>query len=300
MISFNPILTVKHVLYCPIGGVGLWDDPDDDTWLLYRIGVFKNFTLKSLLSQTIKPDLLWLSFDGRRNNPWIEALYGELSTKIPTVITHEGLIYKDDKYILRLRGNERYASSFSYAWRMLGRSVRRRSPKIFIRFVKRLLFKNRMLARRVGRSLAEVRKYLGDFNYVYLTRMDSDDMLHKDWFKELNEHEPRYKQCFIRKNGYVYNANTQELAEWNPKTCPQFFTLCTPRNKLQSGEAFTDYWGDYASHEDASTVFNPVILKDNRYCMLMHGNQISSTWEHPFRGQSVDNKEEMLRKFGVE
>ncbi len=281
-----------------MSGVGLFDDPDDDAWLVYRLGIFKNFTLKSILNQSVKPDLLWLSFDGRENNPWIKALEAELQQKLPTVITHNGLIYKDDKYIIRLTGNEKYQSSRVQAYRMLGRAIRRKKPKIFIRYLSRLLFKNKTLAERMDKSLERVREKLGEFSefsYVYLTRMDSDDMIHRDWIKELGQYDPKYRQSFVRNKGYVYNGS--ELAEWNPTTCPQFFTVCIPSNVFNKGKFWVDYWGDYKSHEDANKVFSPVILDDYKYLMLMHGNQISSTWNHPFRGKEIKDLS-ILNDFG--
>lgn len=279
-----------------MSGVGLFDDPDDDVWLVYRLGIFKSFTLKSILNQSVKPDLLWLSFDGRVNNPWIKALKAELQDKIPTLITHDGLIYKDDKYIIRLRGNEKYQSTWAQTYRMFGRSIKRKNPKIFIRYLYQLLFKNQTLAKRMDRSLEKVREKLGEFSYVYLTRIDSDDMIHRDWIKELNQHEPMYKRSFIRSKGYVYNG--KQLAEWNPTTCPQFFTVCMPSNIFRRGKFFEEYWGDYKSHEDADKVFNPIVLDDYKYFMLMHGNQISSTWDHPFRGKEIKDLS-ILRDFGI-
>jgi hypothetical protein len=282
----------KHIIYIPFSGVGLFDDPDDDAWLLYRIGVFKNFTLKSILNQSIKPDLLWLSFDGRRNNGWIKALVN--SIPIPTIVTYSGLIYKDDKYIIRLRGSENYQSTGAQAVRMIGRAVKRRSLKIFIRYIWRLLFKNLTLESRLS-ALQSVKNALGTFQWVYLTRIDSDDLIHRDWIKECNMYKPQQRRCLTRDKGYVYNGET--LAEWNPITHPQFFTLCIPRRAFEP-KAWIDYWNGYISHEDADRVFTPTRLRDYRYLMIMHGNQISSTWNHPFRDKEIKDLTKLI-EFGL-
>lgn len=308
----------KHVIYIPFSGVGLFDDPDDNNWLDYRIKIFKDFTLNSLLNQSLKPDLLWLSFDGREGSPLIDELEAYLWDKVPTVITYNGLIYKDDKYIFRLRTTPVYASTFSYAWRMLGRTIKRKNSKIFIRFIYRLLFKNLTLASRLDKSLLKVRLALAklpgidpktieqfnlseNFNYIYLTRLDSDDMIDTEWIEELSKHEPLFQLCFTRDRGYIYNTNTKELAHWLPIKHPQFFTLCIPSNVFRKGKFFKEYWGNYISHEDVTKVFKSKYIKDHQYLMLIHGNQISSTWNHPFKGKLIESSKvnEILKRFGI-
>ena len=135
-----------------------------------------------------------------------------------------------------------------------------------------------------------------DFDWAYLTRLDSDDLIHKDWVRDLNQPEPKWWVSLVRNKGYVFNG--KELAEWNPTTCPQFFTVCIPRKVFESGQDFKSYWGDYISHEDANRVFSAVKAPDYQYLMLIHGNQISSTWNHPFRGKEIKDLS-ILKDFGI-
>lgn len=294
---------VKHIIYIPFSGVGLFDDPKDDTWLKYRIEIFKEFTLKSIINQSKPIDLLWLGFDGRYNNPLIKNLLE--SIKIPVISTHTGLIYTDDKFIFRNKSTDLYESTWKYAWRMFGRALKKRKLYIFTRFLKNLYLKNRSLSSRLDDTLKIIVDALGWFEYIYLTRLDSDDLLHRDYIKEVSTYSPTYKKALIRDKGYVYNRNSAELAEWVPKTCPQFFTLQIPRNIMLRSQSFVDYWKDYTTHEDVKKAFNYDTLADHKYCMLIHGNQISSIWGHPFRGKSIGNTmtnkltNNILKEFGV-
>lgn len=279
-----------------MGGVGLFDDPNDNEWLLYRLVVFYSNTFKSIINQSVKPDLLWISFDGRAGNPWIKALELELNRYLPTLITHTGLIYADDKFIFRWKSSKTYESTFKQAYRMAGRSVRKRDIRIFFRYIYRLLFKNKSLVNRLDVALPQVRRMLGKFDWAYLTRLDSDDMIHKDWVWEVNNYYPRRKLALTRQRGYVYDGET--LAVWNPDTCPQFFTLCIPETVFRMGSEFADYWGDYISHEDANKVFEWTKLEDFRYVMLMHNNQISSVFEHPFKCDIIKDNS-VLKDYGI-
>ena len=284
-------MVLSNIIYIPFSGVGLFDDPDDNTWLAYRIQIFKDYTLKSILNQTVKPDLLWLSFDGRKGNPLINNLKDYLKDKIHAIITYDGLIYKDDKFVFRWRDTGNYQSTWAQAWRMLGRSIKRRKLRILTRYLHRLFFKNRSLPKRLQKSLFWVNKD------VTLTRLDSDDCLHKDWIKNMPPMLHHYSA--ICSSAYLYNIHTKQLADWNPKTCPQTFAVCMSSSTFNNWRNFYAFWRAYTSHEDANkwTIFHPLV-HPNRFLMLIHGNQISSTWEHPFRGKEIKDLS-ILKDFGI-
>ena len=284
-------MNLFNIIYCPISGVGLFDDPDDNEWLAYRLEIFKKYTLQSILNQSIKPDLLWLSFDGRRENPLINSLQGYLSNKIRVIITYEGLIYKDDKFIFRWRDTGNYQSTWAQAWRMLGRSIRKRKLRIFTRYLHRLFFKNRSLCERLRKS------HMPWVNRdVIFTRVDSDDCLHKDWIKNMPVFNMLSGYSAICEKAYVYNGI--QLAEWNPKTCPQTFAVRIRADYFNNYRDFYAFWHGYKSHEDANRIFMPLV-HPNRFLMLIHGNQISSTWNHPFRGKIIEDKS-ILKGFGID
>lgn len=223
------------------------------------------------------PNILWLSFYNCRS-PLVKSLQPYLnSCPIRGIITQGGLIYKDDKFIFRLKGNERYQSTVAQAYRMFGRAIKRRRPRLFLQYLDRLLFKNYSLTERL-KSLFKVDED------VVLTRLDSDDCLHKDWFKNM----PKLTEgeSAICKAGYLHNVITGELANWLPKTCPQTFAVFIPRDTFNDPKKFHDHWQGYQSHEDADRVFKPII-HPNKFLMTIHGNQISSTWDHPFRGEII-------------
>ena len=128
---------------------------------------------------------------------------------------------------------------------------------------------------------------------IILTRLDSDDCLHKDWIKNMPTMLNGYSA--ICEKAYVYNG--QELADWNPQTCPQTFAVRIKEHHFYNPRDFYTFWYRYRSHEDANKVFMPLV-HPNRFLMLIHGNQISSTWDHPFRGKIIEDKS-ILKGFGI-
>ncbi len=149
--------------------------------------------------------------------------------------------------------------------------------------------KNRRIADRLE-HLKELENECKDADWIYFTKLDSDDMFHKDAFKEIQKQEPKEKTAFIFQNGYIYNKETQEMSEYNPETCPPFYTICFPKDVFFDPQKHLEYMKGWKSHEDTVKIFKPVYLSDRKYCVLVHGKNTTTTWNHRFRGKSVDNK----------
>jgi hypothetical protein len=261
-------MKLQHVIYIPFRGVGIKNG--DDEWFKDRIEVFKQYTLKSLLNQTNKNFVLWLSFrpEDRGGELVSELLETFKDCGFYVICTYEGLMYWDDKN----------------------------------------LEANKTLTERVGRALqnelfAEV---FGDDN-VLMTRLDSDDMLHKDAVGEIQDRvlwddiyeDWSYKpQSLVFLRGLVYNTDTQELAEWRPRTNPPFHTIIFPKDTFFDAKKHVEFYGDWQSHEDTILVWPFTKLSDYKYCVTVRPQgHISTNWDHHFRGKPMDK--ELLKDFGI-
>jgi len=86
----NKTITIVSI---PFTGLGKPEYRGDD-WFKYRIELFHQYTLKSLLNQTDKDFIIWLQFrEEERDNPLIETMY------IPHkhIFTFNGIVLWDDK-----------------------------------------------------------------------------------------------------------------------------------------------------------------------------------------------------------
>src|SRR3990167_2185837 len=139
------------------------------------------------------------------------------------------------------------------------------------------------------------------FNWVYVTRIDSDDVFHKEAIEEIQQFQP-FPGALTFRNGHVYNSNTGQLAEWKPKTNPPFHTIIFPKEDFFQADRYIQYYKVFRSHEDIPTVFNSQNLKDGRYCVLIHQKHISTIWDHPWKTNEifdVNKKEEILKNYGI-
>lgn len=274
-------MTKKHFVYIPFTGVGLIGYKGDD-WLKERITIFKKYTLKSLLNQIDKDFILWLSFRPEEGgNPHIDNLENYLTHRnIKYVITYHGLMYHDDKFTTGIKNRVLNIA------RVIRRCLRDGQWKELVPSIKDLFIdKNSTLEDRLRRSLKELPK-MDKVGWVYLTRIDSDDMFNKKTIGRIKQTVPHKKLAIICKKGLLLNSTTGELAEWNPDTNPPFHTIVFPSYVFYNPKRHLEYYGQFTSHEDIPKVFETKELPDYSYCVTVHSpkNHISTIWNHPFRG----------------
>lgn len=257
------------------------------------MNIFRKYTLKSLQNQSNRNFTLWLSFRPQeKDNPITEKLRQILDqSKIPFVITFEGLMYYDDKFSS--------SKIIINILRVLRDFYRKKIFNIYS--LKELWYnKNRTLLDRLARSLSSFEFIKND--WIYVTRIDSDDMF-GDWMiNDIQQVKP-FEGAISYKNGYIFDKTSQKLADWNPTTNPPFHTIIFKRDTFLSPRKHLKYFGKFRSHEDIPKVFDTKWSEKRFYCVLAHDmkNQISTIWNHPFKGREYaqEEKEEILKQFGI-
>lgn len=270
-----------HLIYTPFTGVGLHGGFRGNKWLEHRIEVFKNYTLKSMLNQSHTEFLHWFSFRPEEStNPRVLGLAKHLeSINYPFIFTFNGLMYWDDKF---------NKFSIKVAMRnmlmMLWDCWKNKELKNPIEILKYTFErKNKTLLKRVTYSLEAIKRKIGiNYDWVYLTRIDSDDMFHKETVELIQSQEPAYKRALVFQNGYILNVTTGQVAEWKPPTNPPFHTIIFPASVFFSPASYLSYYEDFTTHEDITRIFDCVVLDMNRYLVSFHKkHHIGTTWETP-------------------
>lgn len=270
-----------HILYTPATGVGLHGGFRGNTWFKHRIKVFRDYTLKSLLNQESKTWVHWISFRPQEeNHPYVKALR-EYLDQLPDykyIMTFDGLMYHDDKFT-----DYNLKTKLRNFMMMELDCLNNKEWKNPIDLLKLAWDdKNKSLVQRVERSLKILKeKITKDYDWVYLTRIDSDDMFHKDALALIEAQPPEWKRSYVFDKGYILNIKTRQVADWNPPTNPPFHTIVFPGSTFFHAQSHVEYYGDFRSHEDATKVFNPITLDHDRYMVSYHGKHISTDWESP-------------------
>ena len=269
---------IKHFLYIPWTGLGLYGGFRGNRWLKNRIKVFKQFVIPSLQAQTNKNFTLWCSWRREeRNNPYVKELIDYLDEikEFKTVHTFHGICFWDDKY-----------------------------PDDQAR--------DRLLDS-IHRSTADLLDEIGEVDSVYMTIQPSDDCYASvmvDVVQKSFNQLPLLK-CIGFTKGYMMNYLTKELAEYNPNTNPPFVTIKFPRDTFINPTKHAEYTaikkdtGEYKagtpcpSHEFYPAVFGENFGRINERGFLVgcHGENISTVFNHPFKGDEVS--QEVLKQFGL-
>ena len=269
---------MKHLIYVPFTGLGLKGGYRGDTWLKNRINIFQKFTLVSLLHQSNRDFVLWVQWRPEDElNPLVMKLKETLNSlrDFQFIFTYGGLCFEDDKYD-RPHSLERLKTNLE-------------------------------------RTLPELRGVLGTEQTILMTIQPSDDcyLSHavqeiQDKAKSLNITKPHsigYRQ------GYIMNYQTLELAEYanqnkdnqtdiestyNTYTIPPFFTVVFPRIIFLDPEAHMRWTGPYRSHEYIGNDTTYIGLKNSGFIVGTHGENISTTWTHRYKGRMIEGSEKEL------
>lgn len=245
-------MKVKHLVYIPFSGLGLYNGFRGNGWLKNRIQVFKQFVIPSLKNQSVKDFTVWCSWRYEEKfNPIVIRLMNDLDNipELDFVHTFHGICFWDDKY-----------------------------PDEVAR--------DRLLTSLHG-SLAELTDVIGEADEVLMTIQPSDDLYHPKAFEWIRCLLDSSFQAAGFSNGYVMNYRTKEVAEWNPTTNPPFFTIKFPRAVFIDPLKHFDYTGPYKSHEYVPEKLKYAKLEERGFIVGTHGDNISTVFDHPFKGRRI-------------
>lgn len=259
----------KHLMYCPFTGLGLYNGFRGNRWLKNRIKIFKQFVIPSLQAQTEKNFTLWISWrPEERFNTHVKELMRWLSrwSNLNVIHTFSGVCFYDDKYPPK-QAQERLLTAIHGAMS----------------------------------ELIDATEGEKGYEYVLMTIQPSDDCYHKNAVKGIQAVFRETKlQAFGYEKGYIMNYQTKELAEWNPKTNPPFYTIKFPRptfiNPLEHAR-YTSLKKDVGPHKAGTPLPSHEYVKDclrygtvpeRGFLVGTHGENISTIFNHPYRGNSVE------------
>lgn len=285
---------MNHVVLIPFTGIGLQGGFRGDVWYSKRIEIFKNYTLKSLANQTNKDFIIWCTFRPQEiTNPLTaEIRRAILDVGLQCVFTYNGPPFHDDKFGGSLWDKTKNAARVVRSC-YRNKTMKDLIPNIFEIFQD----KNSTLPQRLQRSLDALKPHLKEG--VLLTRIDSDDMFEATALEKIQA-SVWSRVCMSK--GYIYNVDTEQLAEYNPKTNPPFYSLFFRPDQFFDATKHIKHYRGFKSHEDITCEDT---LEDRLYCVTVRNDpktHISTTFDHPYRGELIGDileKQRILSSFGL-
>lgn len=255
---------MKHFIYIPFTGLGLYGGHRGSRWLTNRIKIFKQFVVPSLQAQTNQNFTIWISWRREdRNTPAIAQLEAYLISIFGmgrVVFSYNGVCFWDDKYQDAEAHNR--------------------------------------LATALHGSMAEIINHIGDSDDIVMTIQPSDDCYNKDMVEEVQHKfkSSMYTACGYGQ-GYIMNYQTGELREYNPQTTPPFFSILFKRETFMDPLKHMKHTGPYKSHEYIGDTLKYIKLPGRGFLVGTHGENISTHFKHPYAGDTVPS--ETLERFGI-
>lgn len=263
-------------MYVPFTGLGLFSGFRGERWFKNRIKIFKQFVVPSLQAQTNQDFTVWISFtEHQRGHQQVENLMCALEEAgLNYVFTYHGVAFYDDKH-----------------------------P---IEDAKAILVGN------LHGSIGELLDDIGEVDEVYMTIQPSDDCYYYSAVADIQSAlTPDNIQAVGYRNGLICNYFNLETSEYNPKTNPPFYTIKFPREIFIEPMEHADYTAlkhnvpgyekgtPLPSHEWVKDCLNYKQIDIRGFLVGCHSENISTYYEHPFKGDKVNNKDR-LGAFGLD
>lgn len=121
----------------------------------------------------------------------------------------------------------------------------------------------------------DVREYFDDdFQFLISSRLDTDDMLYKDFFKELQSKFNRQNYKVLNFNrGLIYDVDTGILSKTNRKNNP-FISLIESKSDLGFKTVYHRMHFEYEDEPEKLEIDNPCPM----WCMCVHGLNVSTSF----------------------
>jgi hypothetical protein len=254
---------VKHFMYVPFTGLGLYGGFRGNRWLKNRIRIFEQFVLPSLRAQTNQDFVVWCSWRFEEKfNPIVQYFKNRMDKSgLKFIHTNAGVCFWDDKY-------------------------------------QDITARERLLTSLHG-SMGELVNVMASEDFVLMTIQPSDDCYRNDavaGIRKTFEKMPDI-QAFGFTRGYIMNYRTKDVKEYNPSTNPPFFTIKFPREVFIDPLKHANYTGPYKSHEYIGEKLKYATTDERGFIVGTHGENISTIFHHPYAGESVAG--EILKDFGL-
>lgn len=112
------------------------------------------------------------------------------------------------------------------------------------------------------------------FEYLYLVRLDSDDMYHKSFIQQLYDYKHDIStEAIINQNGYIYDSIKKQMARF-PQKSPNYYTLVYKVDDYIAGKRYVIPGG----HPNVIKLLNHEVIKKPNYIRLVHTTNDSSTF----------------------
>jgi len=254
---------ITHIICTVMTGRGKNSGFTSEEWYQNRIPVFLKYTIENLRQQTKTNFIHWICFRKKeKEHPLTKEFLKKLDEmKYPYVATFDGQPYFDDR-------NDNGA--------------------------------NNTLQERLKKSLSTLKPRLPVADYVYVTWIDSDEMLKNTEIEDIQKETPGEHKAIYYRKGYALNIETNQLADWAITSAWSTWTLMFPYSTFFNAEEHTKYLNNWTTHEEIPFLYFARLRPDNCFMTGINGFNRSSVWKNVHKGREYYynvEKQEIIKNF---
>jgi len=255
--------TITHIICTVMTGRGANNGFMSEEWYQARIPIFLKYTIENLRQQTNTNFIHWICFrKEEKEHPLTKDFLKKLDElKYPYIATFNGQTYFDDRTNTGA---------------------------------------NNTLQERLKSSLSTLRERLPVTDYIYVTWMDSDEMLKNDEIEAIQKETPGRDKALYYNKGYAFNMKTGQLADWSITSAWSTWTLMFPYDDFFDPEKHTKYLNSWTTHEEIPFLYYVKLRPDNRFMTGVNGFNRSSIWRNIHKGKEYYynvEKQEIIKNF---
>jgi len=107
--------------------------------------------------------------------------------------------------------------------------------------------------------------------YVYVTRIDSDDLFHKEVVEEIQQHDFSWRRALIYQYGYCFDCVNKRM-RYHYVPCPPFSTIIYPTEIYidKDPSRISKYVNTISGHDQLLRSMNSLPLSKYKYIVLCH------------------------------
>jgi hypothetical protein len=156
-------------------------------------------------------------------------------------------------------------------------------------------------------SFSEIMKpFVDDFEIIYHTRIDSDDLFHKNAVEEIQSYDFENRRALVFQKGYCYDIRENKLRHYFMPS-PPFSTIMYPMNIYIDKQKQEEY-KNFRSHDTLVQKMPYISLSENKFIVNVHGTNRITTFENnrgKYRGYNdnidipISEINNILNPFGI-
>jgi len=156
-------------------------------------------------------------------------------------------------------------------------------------------------------TIAEaLQQYSTKYDTVYHTRIDSDDMFHKDVISEIQSYDFAHRRALVFQKGYCYDCRNNRLQHYFMPS-PPFSTIMFPMSIYLDQQKQNEYT-QTIGHDTIFRGMKSIKLSENKYIVTVHNtNQVTIYQDDrtKFRGHETEIEIQnvdiniILKDFGI-